>query len=70
MNFRGPEELPDKFRPVENILADANLTVAGKFVMLLDQVPTCICGDDCRTLRYKMETGADELLAGILDEIL
>jgi hypothetical protein len=36
--------LPDKSRPVEKILEDPKLTVAGKFLMLLDQVPTCICG--------------------------
>jgi hypothetical protein len=44
--------LPDKFRPVEHILSDPTLTVAGRFLMILDQVPTCICGADCRTLCY------------------
>jgi hypothetical protein len=42
--------LVDKVRPVERILADESLTVAG--FLILDQVPTCICGADCRTLQY------------------
>ncbi|MGD0177026.1 MAG: hypothetical protein ABSC50_09415 [Candidatus Bathyarchaeia archaeon] len=44
--------MPDKFRSVEDILTDPTLTAAAKFLMLLDQVPTCICGADCRTLQY------------------
>ena len=42
----------DKYIPVENILENQNLTPAGKFLLILDQVPLCICGASCKTLRY------------------
>jgi len=42
----------DKYAPVEMIFEDEKLTQAEKFLRILDQAPTCICGADCRTLRY------------------
>jgi hypothetical protein len=44
--------LYDKCRPVEHIFADPNLTLAGKFLELVEQAPYCICAADCRTLQY------------------
>jgi hypothetical protein len=40
------------YRPVNLILEDHSLTISQKFLMILDQAPTCICGSDCRTFRY------------------
>jgi hypothetical protein len=42
----------DKYVPVQNILEDPNLTTAGKFLLIMTQVPTCICGTGCRLYRY------------------
>ena len=44
--------MSDKYRPVTSILEDPNLTIAQKFLMILEQTPTCIFGSDCEMFRY------------------
>jgi len=44
--------MSDKYRPVTSILEDPNLTIAQKFLMILEQTPTCIFDSECKTFRY------------------
>jgi len=42
-------------RDVGKVLADKDLTVAGKFLVLVEQAPRCACGGNCQILEYLAE---------------